>query len=233
MGAIPVSLNTFDFTKRIQKRNYPQKNISLPHPNPTGWADGEPDRNRPTNLKTKSPDITPGTWHSQKEVTQKYFTTQKRKFTQMTTKLTVTRSLLPGRVSWSLDEPDTGVNICSGHCYKKNLEREVDEAVKSVMRCPSPAQDDAILYTNWVEIADAIQRATQLAVLVLAFIISTGYAQGTVNLRSCPSTECKVIATVHEGDVILPAPGPENTWRFAFTPQGQGWIYGDYIEAQP
>lgn len=150
----------------------------------------------------------------------------------MTTKLTVTPSLLPGRVSWSLDEPDTGVNICSGCCYKKNLEKEIQVAVDGAKReCQA---SNGVIYTNWAEITQAIRRAVQVVVLVLAFVISTGYASGRVNLRECPSTSCRVVATLAEGTVILPlsAPGAETAWTQAWTPQGEGWIYSEYVEVE-
>lgn len=152
----------------------------------------------------------------------------------MTTKLTVTPSLLPGRVAWSLDEPDTGVNICSGCCYRKNLDREIQVAIEGAKREERRTASKSVIYTDWDEIVQAVQLAVQVIVLAVVFVISTGYASGQVNLRECPSTRCAVVETLAEGTVIVPVIGvptgsPTGAWTQAWTPQGQGWIYSDYI----
>lgn len=153
----------------------------------------------------------------------------------MTTRLTITPSRTPGRVAWSVDEDESEINLCSGYCYTNNLSREIEHAMADIRKHPGEAlPKHHPIYTNWREITTALLASVRTVILALLFIVSTGYAQGTVNLRSCPSTTCSVIATVHEGDVILPAPTANTTgWTLALTPEGQGWIYSDYIQAQP
>jgi len=77
-----------------------------------------------------------------------------------------------------------------------------------------------------------------LSVLVFLFVVSTGYSTGTVNLRAQPTTHSGIIATLHEGDPVLIAPGPPKAetveaWFQVLTFSGQGFIYSEYVEVQP
>lgn len=62
--------------------------------------------------------------------------------------------------------------------------------------------------------------------------ITTGTHAGTVNLRSCPSKACPVIAILTEGETFLPGQTPGETWTQALTTHGQGWIYSKFVEVK-
>lgn len=63
--------------------------------------------------------------------------------------------------------------------------------------------------------------------------ISTGYEAGTVNMRSCPSVDCPVIAVLDEGTEIQLAQGTGGTWVNVLSPAGIGWVYSQYVEVTP
>lgn len=65
-------------------------------------------------------------------------------------------------------------------------------------------------------------------------IISTGYQNGTVNLRACPSTACAVVSVLAEGTAITVASGTGEPWRQILSPAGAGWLYKNmqYMEVE-
>lgn len=96
----------------------------------------------------------------------------------------------------------------------------------------------------WLFVALLIVMAGFLAVMILTaapawaaspsplvVYVTTGYSDGRVNVRECPSLTCPVIGAMPEGAEVYPAPLPGSSWALALTPFGEGWIYGMYLSS--
>ena len=168
--------------------------------------------------------------------------------------LRTTPSLTPGRVGFETRLSVYGPVIASGFCDKANFpqfaytcaadafRRPYSKIKKTFLPLPLFATPHRPPRFTWRYIKDKLLKALPYSLLPLLltglffFVISTGYENGTVNLRQAPTQHSRIIATLHEGDPVLIAPNPCNPcnqWLQVLTFSGPGWIYGEYIELKP
>jgi len=168
--------------------------------------------------------------------------------------LRTTPSLTPGRVGFETRLSVYGPVIASGFCDKANFpqfaytcaadafRRPYSKIKKTFLPLPPFATPRTPPRFSWRYIKDKLLKALPYSLLsllltgLLFFVISTGYPNGTVNLRAKPTTHSQVLAVLHEGDPLLIAPNPCNPcnqWLQVFTLSGQGFIYDQYIGKQP